>query len=240
MPFGPQAGGMCRIYYFGATGGMPGPMFQLNPGQMASFALSSGGSVIGAYPQQLIPPNIGFQGYIIIDCEFPGAYGFADVMNFQKSGIGAGYIATVLPQRSGACKVEFPYGYVPLSDALQVIGPDSRGDFVVFGHMTMANYRTELDLALPDFLDQMYCNLIQVAPSLIVQTYVPSSDERRGDFSHFGKPIIDPGNGLPFIGNIIPSTLLGTFMAWRYRATGYQTVLTTSNSSGIGVLNLLK
>jgi hypothetical protein len=238
-PFGPEDQGLCRVYYFGVSAGAPAAptMFYLRPGQMAAFALSSGGNVPGAYPTQFIPGNRGFQGYMIIECDFAGAYGYAEVRMLQL-GVSNSYTAIVLPPRLSACKAEFPYGYVPLSDAGQIVGPDSRGDFVAFGRITLDNYRKELDLALPDYPDQLYCSAVRIAPSLVAQTYVPSAEERRGDFSRFDRPIIDPNTGGPFPNNVIPASRLGTVMAWRYRASQYQTA--SQNSSAIGVLNLLR
>jgi hypothetical protein len=90
-PFGPgqSAGssGNCTIYYFGTSPGTT-PTFPLAPGEQRRFTLSATAK--------------GFVGYIIVQCEFAGAYGFARI--FGPAAVGApasmtSYLAVVLPKR---------------------------------------------------------------------------------------------------------------------------------------------
>jgi hypothetical protein len=104
-PDPPSGPGQCRIYYFGTAistqGGLQPQNFFLAAGQHVSFTLSGG----GADPSgNKINPVSSFSGYVIIDCQFRGAYGFAGISTLPTGttatpGTSFGYLAIVLPQR---------------------------------------------------------------------------------------------------------------------------------------------
>jgi len=99
-PFGGNAGrlqsGTCTINYYGATSGGPAPAADTttNPvaaGEQLLFVLSSGGANgIDAVP--------GFQGYIIAQCRFQYAHGFAFITDgpIGQARVAEGYLALVM------------------------------------------------------------------------------------------------------------------------------------------------
>jgi len=96
-PYGtvPQRG-PCNVYYYGATaGGGAAPATQtsgtVNEGTQLVFTLSAGGNLnIAATP--------GFQGYIIIRCNFQYGHGFAFVSDLGAQRLAMGYIPLILDQ----------------------------------------------------------------------------------------------------------------------------------------------
>ncbi|MBI3210455.1 MAG: hypothetical protein HYZ37_16345 [Candidatus Solibacter usitatus] len=95
-PFGTpsQSGNFTVNYYGGTTGGGAAPAAQtttsvLAGGQTAVFSLSSGGTNgIAATP--------GFQGYIIVQCQFRFAHGFAFISDLGAAKLSHGYLALVM------------------------------------------------------------------------------------------------------------------------------------------------
>ncbi|MBI3210456.1 MAG: hypothetical protein HYZ37_16350 [Candidatus Solibacter usitatus] len=95
-PFGtaPQTGTCTLNYYGGTVGGGAAPAAQtttsaLNGGQHMTLTLSSGGTFgIAATP--------GFQGYIIAQCNFRYAHGFAFISDVGAQKLSHGYLALVM------------------------------------------------------------------------------------------------------------------------------------------------
>jgi len=102
-PFGPTPPptGNCTIYYFG-TPSFSQATFPLAPGEQRRFTLSAGGPAT-ALGIAIPPPTKLFVGYIIIQCDFAGAYGFARI--FVPAVVGAqpsimtSYLPVLLPKR---------------------------------------------------------------------------------------------------------------------------------------------
>ena len=106
-PFGPpqpaSGPGKCTVHYFPPriSGAPVSDTFTLVPGQQWRFVLSVGGP---ADPTGPIPAaNPGFEGYIIVECNFAGAYGFADISSAANAS-GAlssmtSYLPVILPKR---------------------------------------------------------------------------------------------------------------------------------------------
>jgi hypothetical protein len=96
-PYGtvPQRG-PCTIYYYGATaGGGAAPATQtsgtVNEGTQLVWTLSAGGNLnVAATP--------GFQGYIIVRCNFQYGHGFAFVSDLGAQRLAMGYIPLILDQ----------------------------------------------------------------------------------------------------------------------------------------------
>lgn len=94
-PFGtvPQRG-VCKLNYYGGTaGGGAAPGVQtsgvVTEGQQLVLTVSNGGNLgITATP--------GFQGYIIAQCDFQYAHGFAFISDLGASRVAEGYLAIVL------------------------------------------------------------------------------------------------------------------------------------------------
>jgi hypothetical protein len=96
-PFGTiNETGICRVYFYGTTAGggidpTPQPFTKAVPsGQVATFNLLFGG------PEYGIQPVVGFQGYIIISCNFRWAHGFAFVSDPSNLQTAHGYLALIL------------------------------------------------------------------------------------------------------------------------------------------------
>ena len=81
-------------------------------------------------------------------------------------------------------------------------------------------------IPLPSFANQKFCGSVEMAPGLFVEAYVPTQQERSGDFSAFGVSLLDPiarrfdyssGEFLmePFPGNLVPRNRFYFVPAWR-------------------------
>lgn len=101
-PFGtPKRGGACVVYFHGELGGEPVSLRHPSPslagGEHFVWSVSSGGAV-AATP--------GFQGYLIAQCQFQFAHGFAWVTETGAHRLAMGYLGLVLdegiPARTGA------------------------------------------------------------------------------------------------------------------------------------------
>ncbi|MSO22742.1 MAG: hypothetical protein EXQ58_05695 [Acidobacteria bacterium] len=114
----------------------------------------------------------------------------------------------------------FPSDWVPISKFFYV--SDANGDFdrLVVGQWDFLSYRMN-PLALPSYPNQKFYGLVEIAPGLSGEAYVPTGAELRGDFSRasftglFYDPAtarFDPVAGrfiiYPFPGNIIPASRL--------------------------------
>ncbi len=95
---------------------------------------------------------------------------------------------------------------VPFSSVYSVAGPSDAGDLLVVGAPNAGIVQFLANLPLPNIPggNQQICNPIQLAPGLYANTYVPSAKERTGDFSDFGKPLMDPATGVAFPNGQIP------------------------------------
>jgi len=96
-PFGTvNETGICRVFFYGTTAGGgidPTPQSfskSVPSGQVATFNLLFGGPEFG------IQPVVGFQGYIIISCNFRWAHGFAFVSDPSNLQTAHGYLALIL------------------------------------------------------------------------------------------------------------------------------------------------
>jgi hypothetical protein len=88
--------GTCTINYYGATPGGPAPSAQttnaaVEAGAQVAWVLSSGGG-LG------ITGTPGFQGYIIAQCRFQFAHGFAFITDgpIGQARVAEGYLALVM------------------------------------------------------------------------------------------------------------------------------------------------
>jgi len=89
----PTQAGACVINYYGnTTGGGAAPAAATSPSVAAGtelvFLVSSGGGGIAATP--------GFQGYIIAQCAFQFAHGFAFISDLGSQKLAEGYLALVM------------------------------------------------------------------------------------------------------------------------------------------------
>jgi hypothetical protein len=96
----PVQSGNCKLNYYGnTTGGGAAPAAQttttpLNGGQHMTLTLSSGGT-------NGIVATPGFQGYIIAQCNFQYAHGFAFISDLGAQRLAEGYLALVMDDALG-------------------------------------------------------------------------------------------------------------------------------------------
>ena len=128
-------------------------------------------------------------------------------------------------EHSTSTCADFPPGYVPF---VQWQGPwqspgtqwDANRNMVILGQMTRESYHALMALPLPSSPGQKYCEGVPVAAQdsssyYTFPLYVPTADERNGDFSWFQGQIYDPVTGLPLPGNVIPLERIPGLMGWR-------------------------
>jgi uncharacterized protein (TIGR03437 family) len=136
---------------------------------------------------------------------------------------------------ASACAA-YPAGFFPFPSVGYVSAPNSAGDRLLVGNMSLtsggnslfASSFAELQaLPLPAYKNQQFCGSVTLAPGYTAVAYVPTAAERAGDFSPFAGLLLDPlANNAPFPGGIIPASRLPSPMAWRIAAN-----LTPSNDS---------
>ena len=114
---------------------------------------------------------------------------------------------------------QFPAGIIPFSSLYYVSGPNTSGDRLAVG-VTSISFLNQLltQFPLPASTNQRYCQPVEIAPGLFADAYVPTAAERQGNFSPFSGLLIDPLNGGPFPGGIIPASRLPDPHAWRIRS----------------------
>ena len=90
-PTTPASAGSCTLNYYSASGGGPAAQTSTSipAGSSLSFTLSGGGS-------NGIASRPGFQGYIIAECGFPLAHGYAYVSDDGFDTFADGYLAVVI------------------------------------------------------------------------------------------------------------------------------------------------
>jgi hypothetical protein len=96
---------------------------------------------------------------------------------------------------------------IPFSGVYSVAGPNAAGDLLIVGVPAAGLVQFLASFPMPTIAggNQQICNPVQLAPGLYANAYVPTAAERIGDFSAFGKPLIDPDTKAPFPGGIIPT-----------------------------------
>lgn len=110
--------GVCRLYYFGNTGSSTGPAVQTSPsvpaGGQLVFALSGGGGVYaynggstGCSAGNCVAPA--FQGYMFALCDFQYAHGYAFISDLGSQKLAQGYLALVIPDRTGGIRPPDPF-----------------------------------------------------------------------------------------------------------------------------------
>jgi hypothetical protein len=95
---------------------------------------------------------------------------------------------------------------VPFASVYSVAGPNDAGDLLVVGAPNAGIVQFLDNLPVPNIPggNQQICNPVQLAPGLYANAYVPTASERTGDFSAFGKPLVDPATGVAFSNGQIP------------------------------------
>src|SRR5260370_37742134 len=96
---------------------------------------------------------------------------------------------------------------IPFSGISSVAGPNEAGDMLVVGapNAGFVQFLTNFPLQNIPGGNPQICNPVQLAPGLYANAYIPTANERTGDFSAFGKPLVDPATGKPFPQGQIPT-----------------------------------
>ena len=118
----------------------------------------------------------------------------------------SGVSAISAAQAPASC-VSFPTQFT-FASVYSVTTPNSLGDMLVVGRMTISTFHLLQEIPFPSAVNQQFCGSVLIAPGMLAQVYVPTAAERVGDFSYFGGPLFDPSTGNPFPGNIIPLSRL--------------------------------
>jgi len=115
---------------------------------------------------------------------------------------------------------ELPPQLIPFSNVSYVTAANSAGDQLVVGTLA-GGLNTLAQLPLPDATNQIYCaTAIELASGQFYPSvYVPSAQERSGNFSAFAGLLLNPATSQTFPGGMIPANLLGQVFAFRIGAT---------------------
>jgi Baseplate J-like protein len=131
---------------------------------------------------------------------------------------------------------------VPFTSVYSVAGPNDAGDLLVVGAPNdgLLQFLDPANFPLPSIPggNQQICNPIQLAPGLYANAYVPTADERSGNFSAFKTLLLDPATSKAFEEDgVIPANRFDpaqtsappSVFAWRIKslANGSDTLHTT-------------
>src|SRR5262249_37245647 len=127
---------------------------------------------------------------------------------------------------------QFPSNLIPFSKVFYITDANASGDRLVVGEMSLETFgQIFKELPLPNAPNQKYCNPVELAPGLLADAYVPTVEERAGNFSSFGGLLLDPLSDPPepFPGGIIPTNRLPRPYAWRVAAEKINSTLLLAN-----------
>jgi hypothetical protein len=95
-------------------------------------------------------------------------------------------------------------------------------DRLYVGAMTLTSFQGFSSVPLPNAPNEKYCSPVRLAPDMLAWAYVPTPQERSGDFSTSpaSSQLVDPVSGTPFPGGVIPLSRLPDPFAWRIAASG--------------------
>ena len=120
--------------------------------------------------------------------------------------------------------VPFKSKVVPFSNIFYVSDANAAGDRLVVAPMSQQTKDALDQLSLPTAPNQQYCEPVELAPALFVDAYVPTDEERRGNFSAFEGLLIDPydSSETPFPKGVIPTARMDptneeAVFAWRIK-----------------------
>lgn len=111
------------------------------------------------------------------------------------SGVAASELVMLAGVTQGPPKEQclpFPANVIPLSKVFYITAPNAANDRLVVGSLSEAGLRMLKELPLPTLTNQQYCEPVELTPGSFVDAYVPSEDERRGNFRAFESLLKDP------------------------------------------------
>ena len=93
---------------------------------------------------------------------------------------------------------------VPFTGVYYVTAPNAAGDRLVVGVPAAAPDTLLAALPLPSVPNQQLCDPIELAPGLYANAYLPTADERAGEFPQFTGLLVDPATQTAFSDGVIP------------------------------------
>jgi hypothetical protein len=121
--------------------------------------------------------------------------------------------------------VQFPSSVPPFIKYCYTTNANAFGDRLVVGELR-GDFSFK-QFGVPEFLNQQYCDQVQLAPGVYANAYVPTPEERRGNFQDFQGLLVDFGTGIPFKeGNIERAMEERKLFAWRVSSQKLHTILT--------------
>jgi uncharacterized protein (TIGR03437 family) len=117
---------------------------------------------------------------------------------------------------SGQSCITFPANLIPFSSINYVTAANAAGDQLVVGTLA-GGLNTLSQIPVASTGDQLFCdNRVQLsAQQFYPGVYVPTAQERAGNFSSFAGLLLDPQNNQPFPGGQISASRLGAVYAFR-------------------------
>lgn len=166
------------------------------------------------------------------------------------SGVAASELAMIAGVAQGAqapsC-VMFPGAMPPFEQVYYTSDANAYGDRLVVGKLTAAAlgaapaggqnaaawqpaFFQDERLPPPALLNQQFCDQVQLAPGVYANAYVPTQDERGGNFSAFSGLLVDPVTNIPYSGGRIPAAALAAGVyAWRVSSQALHTILSLAS-----------
>ena len=128
-------------------------------------------------------------------------------------------ISFLAPALRADC-INFPANYIPLTSVSYVTAANSAGDHLVVGALAGGLNALNAQLPLPTSTNQTFCDSqVQLAAQQFYpNVYVPTVQERAGNFAAFAGLLVNPANSQPYPGGIIPASQLGSVYAIRIGA----------------------
>lgn len=148
------------------------------------------------------------------------------------SGVTAAELAMVAGVVQGAqaplCAV-WPLSTPPFTTIFYTTDADAFGARLVVG--TLANFAAPQGLPTPSFVNQEFCDQVELATGVYANAYVPTAAELGGSFPTFSGLLVDPVTNVPFEGGVItPSrTSMDGLFAWRISSDAVHTILTLAS-----------
>jgi hypothetical protein len=93
--------------------------------------------------------------------------------------------------------VSFPSKVIPFSDVLYITDPNGANDRLVVGTLSKQGLELIKRLSPPGPDNQQYCEPVELAPGLFVDAYVPTLEEKKGNFAGFTSLLKSPNPGAP-------------------------------------------
>jgi hypothetical protein len=152
------------------------------------------------------------------------------------SGVQASELAMIGGVAQGAqpplCR-NFPLTSSPFRQVYYTTDANAYGDRLVVGQLAMRLAQIFAKMKLPDQVNQQFCDQVELAPGTYANAYVPTLEERRGQFPTFAGLLVDPSTNQPFNSppGTIPEHRIRTdgLFAWRVSTEALHTILSLAS-----------